>query len=210
MQTKTFYLNEEKTEMIEIEYGFSFKNTTVKYNMKELGNFKNQKELKKGGEFSLDYSRTLSVKLTGGVFPRLELLLNGEVVPGSPTDPEVITKDTGQLGMVIGGISVVAGLIAEFFQVQPLQELGQGWGSMVIGLIIIGLGFGVKKKSLISLGAIIAIIVLDLVFLIYEIGQGNAPSAGGGVMIKVFFIIGLSQGFAAIKKAKEKKKKAAY
>lgn len=205
MPKKTFYLNAEKTETINISWGFSWKNTSITYNGHEIGSFKNQKELKEGNEFMLDSSRILSVKLSGTISPELDISINNEPIEGSPTNPKHQLKQISNLAIGLGIFSIVIGLFSELLKIEILINLGFGIGSILIGGIVIGLGFGVRKHSLIALSLIFGIIILDIISSYYVAANSEIEiNPTNGVVIKVFLLIYIFKGFSAIRKIKNK------
>ena len=205
MPKKSFYLDQDKQERINITSGFSWRNTKIIHNGSVIGSFKNQKELKEGGEFTLDSERNLSVKLAGKFQPELELLINGEVIKGSPTDPAMQLKNAGGLAIGIGSLSILAGFIAEVWQIPRLLEAGIGIGSIIVGVVIIILGIFVKKRSFVALAVIVGLIILDIVAGVYfAINSTTDANPSTGVIIKVFFLMGLFKGFRAIKELRKR------
>ncbi|MEH0156657.1 hypothetical protein V6R21_21185 [Limibacter armeniacum] len=195
-------MDDTKIDTIDISSGFNWKNTTVKFNDKEIGKLNNKKALKEGGEFQLDANRTLKIQLKGNYQPALELLVNGEPIKGSATDPAEQLNQVSKMAFVIGGLSVVAGLISEFMNFPILNQLGINFFSCIYGLIMIGLGFWVKKRSYIALALIIGLFIFDIIGL-FMLAIENDHNPTNGIMMKVFFIFFFAKGFPAIKKLKE-------
>lgn len=203
MPKLTYYLDAEQNEKLKISAGFAWKNTRIIYNGNEIGSFANQKEIKKGKEFEIDSTRNLSVKLKGNFQPELELLVNGEVIKGSPFDPAIQLKNVANAGIAIGSINIILGLITKLYNIKAFIEAGLGLGTIIMGLIIIGLALLVKRKSMVALAIIMALIVLDIIFGLYFASlQEKDINPTTGIMIKIFFLIYLYKGFSAIKKLK--------
>jgi len=202
MPSKTFHLAQDKQDSISISWKGVWKQVSITYNGQEVGSFNNQKELKTGNEFQLDAERKLSVKLSGQLFPELELLVNGQAIAGSPTDPNVQLKQVFNFSLGIGGLSLVVGLIAELFVIDFLLNIGIGLGSIIYGGLIILLAFGVKRKSIIALALIVGLIGLEIVGSVW-IAAESQVNPTSGIVIKTFFLIFLFKGFGAIKKLKK-------
>lgn len=205
MPKKIYYLDSNnQKEAISISWKGVWKNILLTHNEIEIGTFKNQTELKKGKEFQLDEVRKLSVKMKKGMFPTLELLMNGEPVVGSPTDPKIQLKELTRFVFAIGTLNLIIGLLAELLDNDFLLNLGLGIFSMIYGVVIIALGFGVKKKSIVALGIIITLLILDIMASFW-FALENSSNPTNGIVIKIFFIIFLVKGFRILKKIKAKK-----
>lgn len=203
MPVKTFFLSSEKDESITVKWKGGWKQTTITSEGNEIGAFKNQKELKQGKEFQLDENRKLSVKLKGLIYPDLELLINGNVIEGSPADPKMQLKQVFNFAVSIGGLNVFVGLLSELLMLDFLLNIGIGIESIIYGGLIILLAFGVKKKSMISLVLIVGLIILDIIGSFW-LSMDSDVNPTNGVVVKVFFLIFLFKGFGAIKKIKIK------
>lgn len=205
MPKKTFHLNAEKTDSVDISWGYSWKNTTVRYQGDEIGTFKDQKELKKGKEFALDDSRMLGVKLSGILHMALDISINGEAVEGSPTHPANQLKQASGLAIVLGVFGMVLGIIAELYEVKVLSDLGVGRANVLLGAVIIGLAIGVRKKSYIALSLLILMCILGIIETVYFAATSEVfVNPTNGVLIKGLLLVYLFRSFSAIKKLKKK------
>lgn len=92
MANKTYYTDKDKVNKLNCQWGYNWKNFKLYYNNKLIGEFKNRKELLKGQEYKLDEENLLSVKLHTGFGDELRLLLNGEPIKGSSSDPIKLLK----------------------------------------------------------------------------------------------------------------------
>ncbi|BDD06490.1 hypothetical protein [Aureibacter tunicatorum] len=198
MPKKVYYLDKGENESISISWGMSWKNTTVSYDGRELGIIKNQKELKKGHEFDIDDGRKLSIRLKGQFYPELELLVNGEVVEGSPTDPKVQLKSVYSFAFWLGLINVIAGILAIVLENAFLQKIGLGYGSIIFGGIIALLSYGVKRKSMVAMALLYGVMIIDILSIFLLIGESDANPTNG-ILMKLFFLVILFKGFGAIK-----------
>ncbi len=66
---------------------------------------------------------------------------DGEPLSGSTSDPEEQLKAAYGIVFFIAGISIVAGIIAELFEVGFLLQRGIGFDSIIFGVIFLILGF---------------------------------------------------------------------
>jgi hypothetical protein len=99
---------------------------------------------------------------------------------------------------IIGGLTLLLGLVAELGRVQVLLQLfGSGWFVAVEGLVLLILGYFTMRGSMIALGVAIAIYALDA---IASLGLG-AISGLGLRLIVLFFLV---RGFMALRELKRR------
>ncbi|MGV3642472.1 MAG: hypothetical protein ACO1NZ_18250 [Adhaeribacter sp.] len=91
-------------------------------------------------------------------------------------------------------------MVAELVQVEVLQALGMGYGTIVVGLLFALCAYLMKfKLSLAALYGAIALLMLDIVLVLVFAGtSGSNP--GTGIMMKGIFIMMLLNGAGALKK----------
>jgi hypothetical protein len=202
MPKRTFHLKNDKQDTITVSWKLAWKQTQIFFNDNLIGSLDGEKELKKGNVFEIDDFRKLSIKLKGKVLPELELLINGKYIDGSPTDPTMQLKGVYNLILVLAGLSVLVGTITEVFQVELLMNAGLGLGSIITGVVMLGLGYWVSKRSMIALALIFLIIISDIVATFWMATHTHA-SGSQGIVLKIFILIYLFKGFGAIKKLKQ-------
>lgn len=202
MPTKILYLDQELTESMVLQWGFNWKNFTISKDGEVIGQFQNEKELRKGQSFQLNDDHTLSVKLKRkwGYQTELEVLLNNEPVPGSGTEPREQVKQVYYLLVFVALFNAGLGLIAELTNLDLLLSIGLGVGTIVIGLFYGIFAYLVQyKRSLVALYLSIAIMSLDLVLTVAFAGKlGGSPFSA--LFTKIFFIMMLLNGVKALKK----------
>jgi hypothetical protein len=83
-------------------------------------------------------------------------------------------------------------LIAWLFQIDFFVELGMGLYSIIVGVVYLLLAFFVQKRSMIA---------FILAMLLYGVDTilGLIGGSGSGVIVRIFFMIIMWQGFGAIK-----------
>ena len=128
----------------------------------------------------------------------LELRLSGQPVPGSATDPQERLKQAWYTLLFIGGLNLVLGLVAVVQQVEVLQSLGIGWGSIVEGLLYAGLGWwGYKRLAPAAFAIAGVLFVLDGVLMIgASVSAGGNPGFGG-LFMRFFLTVLIYRGFRA-------------
>ncbi len=173
---------------------------TITHDGTVIGQIPNAKELKKGQTFPLSNGRALLVQLKQeGFNPVLEVLLDGQPVPGSGTHPLEQVKTAENVLWFIAGFNILLGLLTELAQLEFLSALGLGWGAVLIGAVYVLLGFLVKKKqSLGALYAAIGFLVLDMGLTVVHATETGANPISG-LILKFIFLTKLFSGIKALK-----------
>jgi hypothetical protein len=198
MPKQQFALEKGGNKRLELSWKGGWRNFTVKLDGQEVGKIDGQKSLKEGRTFTLNDGSTLSIKLKTGLSSELQVLRDGKPLPGSASDPrQKLSNATGVI-IFVGGLGLVLGLIAALFEVDLLLGLGFGWGSVIFGAIVTGLGFLTKKENLAALWAAIILYGLDSILsIISAVGVGANPVTG--LIVRLFFLAAMYQGIGAIK-----------
>ncbi len=202
MPKKSFSLTKGGPKEIVCSWGFAWKNFSIFHNGVLVGTIPNQKELKEGRSFLLCDGSTLTVRLKVTILSvGLELFHNGIIVGGSDSDPYLHIKIAygillflGILNLVVGTIILASGLM--------IFGAGIGLGLIIFGIILGGLSFGVKAKSITALIIAIALLISDALASIYFLSISNNHSATVWIIIRILFIVYLFRALKAIKKLK--------
>ncbi len=203
MPKKIYYLTQDEKNVILITWGMAWKNVQIYFNDTEVGRLENRKELKEGREFDLGENKKLSIRLIGKFLPELELLINGEVVPGSATDPNIRLKHVVNMGLTLGGFAMVGGVAAEVFEVPFLMKMGLGWEHVISGALFFLLAIGAFNKMGWAVWAMVLILAIDiLAILIQSMETGSSPI--NGLFFKAIIMFYLFRGIGAIKDLKRK------
>jgi hypothetical protein len=133
----------------------------------------------------------------------LQVLRNGQPLPGSGSDPAVRFKATWGIIFFIAGLNMLIGLGAVLFDIDFLQQLGLGVISIVVGLMYLVLGVLVKQlRSPIALGIAIGLFALDgIVTMVDAMDAGRTPPVGA-IVVRVLLILPMIKGFQAIRELK--------
>ena len=192
MPSKIYYLSAERTQALKISWGFLWRNFTVGYNGQEIGRLTSSKDLKEGVPFALPDGRTLSARLqTTMGQQQLELLLDGQPLAGSATDPRQQFKQGRYMLWLLASLNICLGLVAEFGQVDWLLELGMGFGTVGVGALFVGLEWWARTKtSPLAFYLAIGLLVLDVVA---TLATGAGP-AGGGWFLRFIICMVLYRG----------------
>lgn len=197
MPTKTYYLDQAKTQELTMKWGMFFRNVEIFYQKQSLGVVPSKEALAQGYAYQLPDGRSLVVQLLSSYPQELELRIEGGIVPGSATHPRERVKRAWYLLLFVGGLNVVLGAWGAMQSVAVLQQLGLGWGSLAEGLLYIGLGWwGYSRLSVVAFGVALGLLVLDWVLLIATtVGTGNVGF--GGLFIRFFFCLAVYRGMQA-------------
>ncbi|HRE88036.1 MAG TPA: hypothetical protein PK095_02760 [Myxococcota bacterium] len=210
MAKQKFHLDTAKTQEILVQWKGIWKEVTVSHNGTTLGEpIPNMAELKKGRDYALPDGRTLNVKFEAGLAKnRLELKVDGRPVAGSGGDPKVQLKLAAGVIWFIAGLSILLGVLG-MTGVKFIEQMGIGWPSVAVGVVMGVLAFFTAKKSQAALGVAIGIFAIDTVLTLMAgiDAGGRVPTTG--IIVRVFLFIAMFQGFAAIKKVKEEEQLAA-
>ena len=208
MPKKTFALDKGEPERLEVEWHGNFKDVEVRLDDVLLGSFDNAKDLKAGGSYPLEDGSTLEVKLaTTALVPELTLTRNGDALPGSAADPEQRVKAAAGMVFFIAGFNVLLGLVAVAFNIQVLQSIGVGLGSVFEGAIYGVLGYFVKERSTVALGLAVGLFVVDGILLLAA-GSGSGSPPVGGLVVRVFLLVPMVMGFPALRALKAEEERA--
>lgn len=201
MPRQTFKLGANDPRQVLVEWKGMWKNMQVSLDGQPLGTIPDAKALKAGQVFSLPDGSALGVTLKTGLQPALLLTHNGTPLPGSGGDPNTQLAQARGVAWFIGGFTLIAGVVAELVPVPFLLQLGIGWGAAIVGVVFLVLGHFIGKRSAIALGLAMALLLVDTVFTVVAASDtGHVPT--GALVMRVFFLIAMSQGFKAIKQLK--------
>jgi hypothetical protein len=206
MPKQSFALEADGEKRLEISWKGLYKDVTVSLDGNSVGAIPDQKALSKGQEFHLIDGSTIKVQLISKVFtsPELQVLRNGQPIPGSASDPQTKFKTATIMVYFVAGLNIFLGLISFLFNIEFLQQIGIGFGSILFGLVFLVLGFFTQRKSAIALIIAIVVFALDGILGVFiAASQGYNPGAGG-IIARIIFIIPMIQGLGAIKALKNK------
>jgi len=205
MPTRKFALQKGEEARLVISWRGIWKDIRVLLDGEELGTIGGSAEIKAGKEFTLPGRQgTLRVQLvqTFGS-AELQVLRNGQPLPGSGSDPEVQFKGAWGILLFIAGLNLVIGLATVVFEVEALARMGLGVGSLIVAVIYLGLALVVRTyRSAIALGVGIALFAIDGLLTVAAGFEGTGTPPIGGVLMRVFLILPMIKGFSAIRALK--------
>jgi len=210
MRHKSYFLNTEKKEKLDLYWEGSYKNFTLKLDNKELGVFTNKNELRKGRSFDIGYNNKLEIRLVmQPVFIHcIEILFNDKPVPGTMTDPKRQLAGIFNFILFIAVLSILAGLARFLVEIKAFEDHGIGLNSIVYGLLFMMMALILKKReSMFALLAVISLLALDIVFVLVHIAEYGIiiSNPWPTITVKLLFILYLCKGFTVIIKLKQQK-----
>ena len=203
MPTRKYALERNEMQRLEISWKSMWKNISIRLDGKAIGSIVNQKELIEGREFSLGDGSILKVKLIHGFVPELQVAKNGQPLPGSDSDPSQRLSIAYKMVLFIGWLNITLGLSAEILKVGFLQRFGFSFGSIIVGLIFLILGFFVKRESKYALLIAIALFLSDGILAAFFLPEQARNYITGGIVARIFILMPMIQGVSAIRDIKK-------
>ncbi|MFD1874896.1 hypothetical protein [Hymenobacter bucti] len=197
MPTKTYYLDNARTDEVTATWSLFFRNFRLDYQGRELGQL-TPAELKAGHEFALPDGRRLLVRLQQKFGAQgLDFQLDGRPLGDTVNDP--LTQINGGFAatMVIAGLNEALSAVAMLGPVEFLLAFGFGWGTLAEGALYAGLGWLGKYRQLAwAFWVALALLVLDGVLLLGS-GQGT-----GGVVVRLFLGMAIYRAAVAARRVR--------
>jgi hypothetical protein len=192
MPTKTYYIDDARTEAVTATWSLFFRNFRLDYQGRELGQL-TPAELKAGREFALPDGRRLLVRLQQKFGAQgLDFQLDGRPLGGTVNDPRTQINAGFAATMLIAGLNGALSVVAMLGQVEFLLALGFGWSTLAEGALYAGLGWlGKHRQMAWAFWVALGLLVLDGVLLLGS-GQGT-----GGLVVRVFLGIAIYRAAVA-------------
>jgi hypothetical protein len=197
MPRVTYPLEPGGAERLQISWEGSFRDGAVILDGELLGGFAGAKELKSGKSFTLKDGSRLSVKLGKNFIglPELQPALNGERIR---TDARKRLGAAWGVIAFVGALNVLVGMVGEAFSVGFLAQMGVGWASILSGLVYLGLGILVMRRSRAALVGAIALFALDGVATLASAAKATGAPPVSGLIMRVFLLVPMVGGFQAL------------
>jgi ribosomal protein L37E len=173
-------------------------NASIYLDKKPIGLIPDKKLLIAGQDLLLPDGSTIKVQLD----PKkgINVFRNGQLLPGSASDPKVQHKGAYELayGIVyfVGGINILLGLATSLFKLELFGQASDGLYQLLFGLIFLALGFFVQRKSNVAL--ILAIVIFGLDGLVGVISTMGSYLTISIILSRMLFITPMIQGVSAI------------
>ncbi len=200
MPKRKYALEKGGEKKLEIQWGAFWKDTRVSFEGRELGVIPTQDALRAGREFALPDGSELSVKLAKNIMmPELQVLRNGEPLPGSSSDPAQKVDIAFYIVLFFAAVNILLGLAAEIFKISGFLAMGIGFGTVVFGLVYLVLSIFIKKRSIAALALATGLFILDTVLTLVLPIQGGANPPTAGIVLRIFLMIPLFRAFPAMR-----------
>lgn len=200
MPAKTYHLNDEQTDTLTTKWGMFFRNFELTHNGRPLGPALSPAELRRGQQYLLPDGRTVTAQLgrKQGVQEEVELLLDGQPVPGSSTHPHERIKQAWYTLLFLGVLNIGLGVLAQVIDSDMLRQLGVDWVSIVIGILFLSLGWwGYSRRSALALYIAFGLFALVTVLSISAAASTGGSHNTGGLVVRFFFGLSLFRGAQA-------------
>ena len=190
---------------LELSWKGFYKNMTLKLDGMQIGEVPDSKTLAAGQEFRLVDGSIIKVQMVSNLAgTEIQVLRNGQPLPGSASNPETRIKTAVGIIFFIAGLNILIGLIATFASSDILDQIGVSWINLIFGAFFLVMGFLVRKHSKVALIISIVVFALDAVLgIIGSILAGVTPSIFG-LLMRVILIIPMIQAVGAITQLKQK------
>ena len=207
MPSKTFYLDDARTQPLTASWGMFFRNFTASFAGTALEPLNPEATIAQGREYRLPDGRIFSARHKQNTYPQeMELLIDGQPVPGSGTHPLERIKQAWYVLLVLGILNVGLGLVAEFGRIEILLQLGLGWGSLVEGAAYIALGyFGYFRHSAPAFTIALVLLVLDAVFAVTSAISSSQSPGLGGLFLRAFFCMVVFRAMQAARQLRQER-----
>ncbi len=203
MAKQSYALEPGGPKRLHVTWSGIYRDIAVKLDDRTLGSIPDQKGLIKGQDFRLPDGSKLHVQLVSTFMTaELRVLRNGEPLPGSSSDPTARLRNAYLLVYVVGGFNAVLGAVSLLLNVQFLRDVGIGLASFLFGLIFLGLGFLVQKKSLFALIVAIVLFIIDGLSAVVFAAAAGGSAPVTGLFVRVILLVPMFQGIGAIKALK--------
>jgi hypothetical protein len=118
MPKQRFALEEGGEKRLEVSWKGLYKDVTVSLDGNPIGVVPNKKALSAGQAFSLPDGSTIKIQLVRKLMStELQVLRNGEPLPGSSSDPQTRFKTAYGMVYFVAGLNLVLGLVSFLFNV---------------------------------------------------------------------------------------------
>ena len=190
---------------LELSWKGFYKNMTLKLDGIQIGEVPDSKTLTAGQEFRLVDGSIVKVQMVSNLAgTEIQVLRNGQPLPGSASNPETRVKTAAGLIFFIAGLNILIGLIATFFNSDILYQIGVTWLNILFGVFFLVMGLLVRKRSKVALILSIVVFSLNAVLAIFgSILAGVTPSIPG-LLMRVVLIIPMVQAVKSIDQLKKR------
>jgi len=210
MEPQIFYLY-NKTDYIKVITDSNWSNALVYKNDEMLGEIIGGENLEIGKAFQTSDKKIIFIRLKKPFFrkPRLEVLINGDPYNKKETNSKIDRLRGIYIDILfISAISIIAGLISLILDNSEIRKLDFGYQSLICGFAYFCLGYLFNRKnSWTLLGAIIIILVTDIVILLrFNFDLNHIYNIRYGLLARAYFLylaLNAIIGFYKVKKLRK-------
>ena len=200
MPSGKFAFEEGGEKRLEVSWQRGWKKVIMKLDGAELAVIEGKADLQRGKTIALPDGSSLDVHLTR---KGLELVRDGEPLPGSVSSPEQAVKPAVVAVFWIGCGNLLLGILG-VLNVFDFDLAFSGL-SIIYGFVFLLLGYFVRRRSAPALGIAILLtigtLVLGVTSAIMIAGEGGIPVfLFAGLPITLMFLMWMILGFKAIKR----------
>ncbi len=186
---------------LELAWEGLYRNFTVKLDSAVIGPVVDAAALAAGHSLTLPDGSSLVLQTQGSrLVNELRVRRDGQPLPGSATDPAQRVRLASQLILLIAGLDLGLGLLAEVLSLEALRQIGFGWGSFILGLLYLGLGLlTLRQRSIAALVMALFLFSLETVFrLLVPLLTGSLPNVLE-LIVRAIVLFVLAQGIPALR-----------
>lgn len=200
MPKKTYYLDEARTEPITVQWGLAYRNFILSYQGEPVAPAEHGPSLAEGYRYDLPGGRRLSAQLMRNVgLQEVELLLNGQPLPGSATHPSERIKQAWYALLLVGSLSTVLVVAAQYANTDVLVgPLRFGWPAVLENLLLVGLGWwGYRRHAAVAFYLALGLLVLDWVVMVVNLVQAGSSGGMSGIFLRFIMCVFVFRGAQA-------------
>lgn len=180
---------------LELEWGSYMRDFRVRFDGEEIGRIDTGKRsLREAHTFPLPDGSKLSIRLAeSGLTEELELLRDGEPLPGSAADP--FTKFSAAIRNCFswGVVLLFAGLLAMLTRANIFPAFGFTSVSIVFGLVLLVLAYGMSRRLIIAATLAGIIVAVEFILLLLNVETFNIATTIA-IVLRVAFAVPIVQG----------------
>lgn len=195
MPSKKYFLDDTKTNQIQLIWKGAYRETQVLYNDQPMATL-TRDEITAGKSIPLPDGRNLDLKLDVGFFAALNVKIDGRHVPGTQGDPVYQLKQIFYLFIFLGILNIGLGLFFALADLRIDNVAEIGYTQVAIGAVYILLGYFISKGNMLSLIVAAILMFADLVMAAMYSAQTKSTAP---IILKVMIMIFILRGFKYMK-----------
>ncbi len=186
---------------LQVAWGSFWKEIVVVLDGKKIDTFSGQKALIDGREYVLEDGTELKIRLKKSILGQ-ELLVtrDGKPLPGSSADPVVKANTTTVLVFFMAFWNIVFGGLGWYIYNRNAPEAVPYQIALIVeGVLFIGLGLLIRKRSLPALAAVMVVFVADTAYTVMSASQAGQQPSMFRLLLQALILYYLYQGWQAFR-----------